>query len=149
MASSRPRQFLFVKDTFGTEPISQREKELEDASRRSHAARNSKIRQALPLRPASKVFPNIHAQRSSYVLSEGRWQTLSSAPRPTKQRQVRQRVQAKRWHDEVHNDAIADEPTQSLIEISPRYGHYDPFDAAPVTGVPAVVFDILEYGMSH
>jgi hypothetical protein len=146
MAPSKSRQFLFVREILGSEPLSQREKELEDASRRSHAARNSKIRQALPSRPAFSAVPHAYGQHPGYVLSDGRWHPSPSVQRSTVQRQVRHRVHASRRTDEINSAATKGAPVQSLVAILPRYGNHDPFDAAPVKGVPAMVFDILEYG---
>ncbi|KIW66430.1 hypothetical protein PV04_05765 [Phialophora macrospora] len=144
MAADRRKQFLFLNQSFSSGPHSQREKELQDADRRAHAARHSRSKRAIPptdnaaLAPKSRLLKKTSRQSVEEVPPDD----LPSA-KPSRKRFLA--VRSRTPTAEGHSSALPYDAGSLAAMPSIGQGNYDPFDTASVAGLPPFIHGILDY----
>ncbi|OAP59845.1 hypothetical protein AYL99_04847 [Fonsecaea erecta] len=144
MASDPQREFLFLNQSLTSQPRSQREKELQDADRRAHAARNSRLKRSAqqPEDEAASLISR-SSKRSSRRPDEEVQQDGDDPALPLVKQQlaVRPRARGRRQTTAV--------PSLTPNTLTPRVllgqGNHDPFDTASVSGLPPFIYDILNH----
>ena len=144
MASARRKSFLFLNQSSNSGPRSQRERELQDADRRAHAARNSKSKRHVTL--TDKVVASTRSRPSTKSIhhwAEESQQDDSPSPTITRKRQlvVRSRTPEAKQARSPQTDTTGS-PTSAL---SLGQGNGDPFDTASVEGLPSFIYGILDH----
>jgi hypothetical protein len=144
MAADRRKQFLFLNQSFSSGPRSQREKELQDADRRAHAARNSRSKRAVPL------TDNVGLTPKSQLLKKTARQSVEEVPpdelpsaKPSRKRFLA--VRSRTPKVEGHSSALPYDADPLTTMSSIGQGNHDPFDTASVSGLPPFIYGILDY----
>lgn len=151
MARQNVTPFLFINQSQTQGPRSQRERELQDAERKSHAARHAKA--ALLIKKRRTLA--LHAYRLNHERASA--STLSTTIPRTR---LVPKLEDATDHD-VSSFRSRRFPISKGSQIRPivkppspldsalfqGQSRRDPFDTASITGLPAFIDDLLDYGM--
>ena len=140
MASNRRKQFLFLNQSLSSGPQSQREKELQDAARRAHAARNSKSKRHLSLAESVPATSrNRRLDKAARHSIEGLQHGVLPV-KPTKKLHLPIRSRTPKIKPEQSSE------TGSLTSTLPLgQGNHDPFDTASVFRLPPFIYGVLDH----
>src|ERR1700761_1328785 len=142
MASDRRKQFLFLNQTVSSGPRSQREKELQDADRRAHAARNSKSkRHASHAGGAASSTSRLLKKHARHPGEE-----VQQDDAPLEKHSKKRSLVVRSRTPEIEQ-ARRDRPYKTdLLTLTPALGqgNHDPFDTVAVSRLPPFVFGILD-----
>ena len=145
MAADRQQEFLFLTQSFVSGKRSQREKELQDADRRAHAARNSRSKR--PVHSADNIISSANRRPKKppvHQTSESKQAVLfPESTESLKQRHldIRPRTPTNEEGSPIftHNSDCF----SSLTSLG--QGNHDPFDTASVAGLPPFIDGVLDH----
>ncbi|KIX93544.1 uncharacterized protein Z520_10722 [Fonsecaea multimorphosa CBS 102226] len=144
MASDPQREFLFLNQSLSSKPRSQREKELQDADRRAHAARNSRLKR--PVQQAEDEATSMESRSSKRpnprpvedVEQDGDGPAL-----PFVNQQLAVRPKTPEHPQTMLGPSLVPKTLTSTILLG--QGNHDPFDTASVSGLPPFIYDMLDH----
>jgi hypothetical protein len=142
MASGAPNQFLFLHHSLSSTPSSQREKELQDADRRAHAARNSvSRRRRVPVTVSNHGRSRIIPTTSHLPWADLKGEDAQLASKHEKNRRL------KEWRvtPAGANESRASDFGLLTSTVSIGQGNHDPFDTASISGLPPFIYASLDY----
>ncbi|KIW32980.1 uncharacterized protein PV07_04486 [Cladophialophora immunda] len=144
MASDPRREFLFLNQSLSSKPRSQREKELQDADRRAHAARNSRLKR--PVSEAEDAAASLRSRSSKRPNRrpvEDAQQDGDDAALPVVEQKLAVRPKT------LEHRQTMPEPSalaRTLTSTTPLgQGNHDPFDTASISGLPPFIYDMLDH----
>ena len=150
MASDRPKQFLFVNQSSSPGSRSQREKELQDADRRAHAARNSSTRRRVPTTVAAgavgfkgspakiRTWKKHHLHHSDDLDHGG-----TEVTKPSRHETLVLRTKTPRVGETSSPWSHDDQSLLSTLSLG--QGNHDPFDCAAISRLPPFVDGIMDH----
>ncbi|EXJ69144.1 uncharacterized protein A1O5_08079 [Cladophialophora psammophila CBS 110553] len=144
MASDPGREFLFLNQSLSSKPRSQREKELQDADRRAHAARNSRLKRPVP--QTGDGAPSSRS-RSSKKPSRRRVEAVQQDDDGLVPLVAKQNLAVRPKTPEPQHTVLPPPfSSKSLTSTIPLgQGNHDPFDTASIGGLPPFIYDILDH----
>ncbi|KAH0831705.1 hypothetical protein FOPE_02778 [Fonsecaea pedrosoi] len=145
MASDPRREFLFLNQSLSSTPRSQREKELQDADRRAHAARNSRLKRPVPQAEDEAVSSSRRSPKrlSRRSVDDDVQQDSDDSTLPVIRQKLAVRPKTPERPQIVHGLSLVPKSFTSTTSLG--QANYDPFDTGPVSGLPPFIYDILEH----
>lgn len=136
MSSGNAPKIVFISVPGDKNALSQRERELQAAEARAHAARVSRR----PTKPSTvKTEPGSKSGASSSSATPGASATSNVRFPRIRRPRVRKEVE--------ENTKLMKRRLYSVPPSSLGQGQVDPFDSAPVKGLDNFIYSILDFGM--
>jgi hypothetical protein len=142
MASNRRSQFLFLNHPFSSGPLSQREKELQDADRRAHAARHSRSQRHSPPTDNAASSKAVLKKRSNRHLTDRVGLDARPPVKPSRKKHLVVRPRTPKVEGESSTQ-VRETPLTSVLSLG--QGNHDPFNTSAVSGLPPFIDGVLDH----
>jgi hypothetical protein len=149
MASDgRKQQFLFLNQTFSQGPRSQREKELQDADRRAHAARHSRPRRGGAAHVLAKAAASTRRLKKSVRHHKNHITDETEPVITDSSESSEEKLLVVRPRTPISADASspwAHVAPAATLTLSLGQGNHDPFDTSAVSRLPPFIDGVLDH----